>query len=78
MSRKDKKNKSILPRKNKLTLYLNDKEMVVLKNFMKKYHFENQNEAVRKALFTYIIKQLSDDYPQLFPTDEISFPKPKD
>lgn len=68
MSKKIKKKR--MPRKNKVTLYLNDKEMIALRKFMKKYKFESRNDAVRKALFTYIVEKLSQDYPQLFPENE--------
>ena len=67
--KKTKKDQKLL-RKNSITVYLNDKELYVLRKFMKKYKIKTSGELVRKTLFTYILERMTEDYPTIFPTEE--------
>lgn len=61
---KNKKEK--LTRKHKITITLNDKEFLVLNNYLKKYKINNTAQLIRQSLFKNILEQFDKDYPSLF------------
>ncbi len=66
---KTKKDRKLL-RKNQITVYLNDKELYVLRKFMKKYKIKSTGDLVRQTLFTHILEKMTEDYPTIFPTED--------
>ncbi len=66
---KDKSNK--LPRKHRITIHLNDKEMQVLNNYCKKYNIENRSQFIRETVFASMLVKIEEDYPSLFDTSTL-------
>ncbi len=64
------KPKEKLLRNNVLVVQLNDKELIALNKFLKKYKIKNKSKFVREILFTHILEQFDKDYPTLFPDND--------
>lgn len=60
-----KKNEKLI-RKHKITVALNDKELIVLNKYLKKYKIKNKNKLIRQTLFKHILEKFDKDYPSLF------------
>ncbi|MEA3450677.1 MAG: hypothetical protein U9Q83_02095 [Bacteroidota bacterium] len=61
-----KKKKEKLIRKHKISVALNDRELVVLNKYLKKYKVTNKNELIRQTLFKHILEEFDKDYPSIF------------
>lgn len=69
MGNKEKKNKEKLDRKHKLTIQLNDRELIALNKYINKYKIQNKSKFIREVLFKHILEQFDRDYPRIFPDD---------
>jgi len=59
-------NNEKMKRTHQLTFYMNEKEVLVFKKFIKKYKIKNKAKMIRTVLFTHILEQFDKDYPTLF------------
>ncbi|MDA3890848.1 MAG: hypothetical protein PF517_04200 [Salinivirgaceae bacterium] len=61
-----------LRRKHKHQILLNDYEIDALNQYCKKHKIINKSKVIREALFTKVLRNLEDDYPTLFGSDELA------
>jgi len=61
-----KKKTEKLVRKHKISVALNDRELVVLNKYLKKYKISNKNKLIRQTLFKHILEEFDKDYPSIF------------
>ncbi len=59
-----KKNKA--PRRNRISILLNDKEMQALNKYCDKYVVSNRSRLIRETLMRNILKRFDNDSPTLF------------
>jgi hypothetical protein len=59
-------NSEKMKRTHQITFYMNEKEILVFKKFIKKYNIKNKAKMIRTVLFNHILEQFDKDYPTLF------------
>jgi metal-responsive CopG/Arc/MetJ family transcriptional regulator len=55
-----------IPRKNRVTILLNDSEMRALERYCERYTVSNRSRLIREALMRNILKRFDNDSPTLF------------
>ncbi len=54
------------PRRNRISILLNDKEMQALNKYCDKYVVSNRSRLIRETLMRNILKRFDNDSPTLF------------
>lgn len=68
---KIKKKKTKIPRKNRITIYLNEKEMGALNNYCNKYK-KRRSSLIRETIMHKIMyRMIVEDYPTLFKSKDL-------
>jgi len=62
----DHKKDADLLRLNKKSILFNNKELIAIDYYCRKYRINNRSKFMREAIITSILKKLDDDYPTLF------------
>ena len=57
------------PRKNKVSILLNDSEMRALERYCNQYTVSNRSKLIRETLMRNILKRFDNDSPTLFDFD---------
>ena len=58
--------KKKMPRRNRLSVMLNDSEQRALDNYCRKYNIQNRSKFVRETLMKDILHKFDNDSPTLF------------
>jgi len=55
-----------LLRVNKKSILFNNRELLAIESYCKKYRISNRSKFMREAIITAILKKFDEDYPTLF------------
>ncbi|MCQ2051108.1 MAG: hypothetical protein MJY74_02760 [Bacteroidaceae bacterium] len=60
-----------MARDKKLTVLLNEKELRLIEDYLKKYKISSRSKWIRETLILFILQKMEQDYPTLFSENEM-------
>ena len=65
------KRKSVLKRRHKIGIILNDKELDAIEAYCKKYKVESKSKFMRETVMRFVMDHFLSDYPTLFDKQDL-------